>query len=96
MITEWQIPAAFATAAIGTFLAAFPARIIGHRQNIMDHPNDRSSHAVAVPRTGGIAILAGILLAMALFGRMTSPLIIGAGSVAIIAAVSFLDDLIFS
>ena len=81
-------------AAAGTFLASLPAEIIGRRRQIMDHPGERSSHTVAVPRTGGIAIMFGMLLATVLFGSFTVPLVLGLGSVAIIAAVSLLDDVV--
>ena len=77
-----------------TYLAAIPAEIIGHRRQIMDHPGHRSSHSVAVPRTGGIAIMLGMLIAAAAFGDFTFPFVLGMGSVAIIAAVSLLDDVI--
>ncbi len=90
----WEVVAVFGLAAIGTFLAAIPAEIIGYRKRIMDHPGHRSSHAIAVPRTGGIAILLGMVLSLAVFGKPTAPFLLGLGSVAIIAAVSFIDDLI--
>ena len=51
------IAAAVLIAAIaGTGLVLFFLR----RHAILDHPNDRSSHAIPVPRGGGIAVVAGI------------------------------------
>ncbi len=91
---SWQPPAVFVAAAIGTFLAAIPARAIGYHKQIMDHPGHRSSHSVAVPRTGGIAIILGMAVAVAIFGKFTFPFMLGLASVALIAFVSFLDDLV--
>ncbi len=79
---------------MATYLAAIPAEIIGHRGKIMDHPGERSSHSVAVPRTGGIAILLGMLAGIAIGGHFTGLLMMGLGSVAIIAAISLLDDVV--
>lgn len=96
MLTElqWQVPEVFAVAGIATFLAAVPARAIGYRGRIMDHPGSRSSHNVAVPRTGGMAIVLGMAVTMLIFGRFTFPLLLGLASVALIAIISFLDDLV--
>ncbi|HQT27339.1 MAG TPA: glycosyl transferase, partial [Burkholderiales bacterium] len=57
----------------------------------LDRPNERSLHMKPVPRTGGIAILLGILGGWALCGMPPSPLLV---SLLLLAAVSFLDDLI--
>jgi len=56
----------------------------------LDRPNDRSLHEQPVPRTGGLAILAGAALSLA-FGatQLWLPLAIAAA----LAAISFLDDL---
>jgi Fuc2NAc and GlcNAc transferase len=35
------------------------------RNNVLDHPNERSSHAAPVPRGGGLAVLVAALLALA-------------------------------
>jgi len=60
----------------------------------MDHPGHRSSHTVAVPRTGGLAILLGIFIAAIVFGEFTFPFILGLASAAIIAGISLLDDVV--
>jgi UDP-N-acetylmuramyl pentapeptide phosphotransferase/UDP-N-acetylglucosamine-1-phosphate transferase len=70
---------------------------------ILDHPNERSSHATATPRGGGIAVIAVLLAAwagIALFTRPIAmpvpmwapmvPVLVAAGSLAL---VSWLDDL---
>src|SRR5260221_13184100 len=42
------------------------------RLKIIDTPNERSLHALAMPRTGGVAILAGVLFAIATLLVVTS------------------------
>ena len=37
-------------------------RSFAQRRNLLDHPNERSSHAVATPRGGGLAIAAVVLI----------------------------------
>lgn len=95
---EWIVAAA-------AFLAAFAAALAGtgalvrilRRRAILDRPNPRSSHAVATPRGGGIAVLAVLALAWAatavslsetperIFTVLACALALG--------AVSWLDDL---
>ncbi len=56
----------------------------------LDQPNERSLHERPVPRTGGIAILAGMLTSIAFgVGTLWLPL----GLAVALAALSFLDDL---
>lgn len=55
----------------------------------LDLPNQRSLHERPVPRSGGMAIMAGIFLAFALL--MIPPLVVL--PTVILAAVSFFDDL---
>ena len=66
---------------------------------ILDHPNERSSHATATPRGGGIAVIAVLLAAWAMIALFTIPaampsrvipVLVAAGSLAL---VSWLDDL---
>ena len=54
----------------------------------LDRPNERSLHVVAVPRTGGIAILTGIVAA-ALWLRASPGLLVPAVALAI---ASYFDD----
>jgi len=64
--------------------------------NLLDQPNDRSSHAVPTPRGGGVAIVASfmlLLLAMSLLGLIEQRLMIAAlGAGAVVALLGFLDD----
>jgi UDP-GlcNAc:undecaprenyl-phosphate/decaprenyl-phosphate GlcNAc-1-phosphate transferase len=67
------------------------ARRIGPRA--IDYPRDRSLHQIPTPKLGGLAILAGTVVAIALFlpwVSSTRALIAGA---LLIAAVGVLDDL---
>lgn len=66
------------------------------RRGLLDHPTERSSHAVATPRGGGIAIavatLGGITVAASLAwipGRVALAL---AGGGALVAAIGWMDD----
>jgi UDP-N-acetylmuramyl pentapeptide phosphotransferase/UDP-N-acetylglucosamine-1-phosphate transferase len=65
------------------------------RLHILDHPNERSLHTRPVPRSGGIAVLSGIvvggIVVSVLYptdGRLGALLLSGAP----VAAISFLDD----
>ena len=57
----------------------------------LDRPNQRSLHQTPVPRTGGIGIFAGILLAWVVANSNLPPSLWIA--LAVLLAVSFLDDL---
>jgi len=82
-----------AAVAVLSFVVAFAAtRVLLTRfgRFALDRPNERSLHQNPVPRTGGIAVLAGAAVALA-FGaaEIWLPLILGLA----LATVSFLDDL---
>jgi UDP-N-acetylmuramyl pentapeptide phosphotransferase/UDP-N-acetylglucosamine-1-phosphate transferase len=77
---------AFLVALLAARLLLAPAA----RRIALDTPNERSLHAQPVPRTGGIAIAAGMAASLA-FAWPGLPVILGAA--AVLAAVSFADDL---
>lgn len=84
-----------ATAAL-TYLATglVLGRLIAAR--VVDVPNQRSSHQAATPRGGGIGVMAALLPALLLAGFVAgrpgeAAILIAAA--AVLAAVSFLDDL---
>lgn len=56
----------------------------------LDHPNHRSLHRTSIPRTGGIAILSGILIASAM-ARPEGFAVLLAIAIAL-GAISFFDD----
>ncbi len=59
-------------------------------KHALDQPNERSSHKVAVPRIGGIAIVIAIAISWLILGLESAWLLLGLGGV--IAAVSLIDD----
>ena len=65
------------------------------RLRILDEPNERSLHAIPVPRTGGLAIIAGVVLGSLAFALVEMPgpgLAAVMSGAALIAVVSFVDD----
>lgn len=85
--------AMFALAPLAAFfIALLAARLLltpAGRRVALDAPNERSLHRVPVPRTGGIAIAAGVTAACALVWPGL-PVILAAA--AVLAVVSFVDD----
>lgn len=81
-------------ASIAALIAAFAAALLllspAARRYVLDRPNERSLHDKPVPRTGGIAIAAGVAVAYALArpGFAASVFLALA-----LAAISFADDL---
>ncbi len=73
------------------------ARRFALRAGVLDIPNERSSHSVPTPRTGGLGILAGVLAGLAVVGVVTGSMpstgewwllaFLGAGSL-----IGFADD----
>jgi UDP-N-acetylmuramyl pentapeptide phosphotransferase/UDP-N-acetylglucosamine-1-phosphate transferase len=65
------------------------------RRKLLDHPNERSSHAVPTPRGGGLAVIGSVLIAWIalVYEGSASPGIIrislGAG---LLAVISWIDD----
>jgi len=66
-------------------------------RQILDHPNDRSSHTAPIPHGGGLALMVALLPAWAALGLVTgepaAPLVLISGLAALLAAVSWTDDL---
>jgi Fuc2NAc and GlcNAc transferase len=91
-VTWWVfISAFFASVAITGLLRAFSGRL-----RLVDIPNERSSHAVPVPRGGGLAIVLVTLLALfaAWYAGVVEPrLFVGVGVAGTgIGLVGLLDD----
>ena len=65
-------------------------------RQILDHPNERSSHTRATPRGGGVAIVASFLaliIALGCFGQMPMVLLAALlGSGGLVALVGWMDD----
>ncbi len=94
-------PILAAVVFIGTVAAAWVAtglilRLLT-RERILDHPNERSSHAVALPRGGGLSVIGIVLPAWLALGLWVAVPTHGywwvlVGGVAL-AIVSWIDDL---
>lgn len=66
------------------------------RHGLLDRPNARSSHTTPTPRGGGLALVVGTLIGLALsvFAKLTDPrevFILGAGTV-IVGVIGITDD----
>ena len=91
----WPAAVAVATGLLTCLTTKLLIPILAHRK-ILDRPNQRSSHRVATPRGGGIAVIGSILLAWIVLAQTeTVPsgvfgITLGA---VLLAAVSWLDDL---
>jgi len=83
----------FALAPIAAFVVALlTARLLltpAGRRLALDEPNERSLHVDPVPRTGGIAIVAGVAAACALFQPGVG---VSLAAAIALAALSFIDD----
>jgi UDP-N-acetylmuramyl pentapeptide phosphotransferase/UDP-N-acetylglucosamine-1-phosphate transferase len=82
---------AAANAAVAFIVAFVVARLLVSRfaHFGLDHPNERSLHEQPVPRTGGIAVLAGAGVSLI----SASPMGLAVGIAVALAAVSLVDDL---
>ena len=91
----WPAAIAVATGLLTCLATRVLIPILAHRE-ILDRPNERSSHRVPTPRGGGIAVIGSVLLAWILVARAelvpSGVLGIALGAV-LLAAVSWLDDL---
>jgi UDP-N-acetylmuramyl pentapeptide phosphotransferase/UDP-N-acetylglucosamine-1-phosphate transferase len=91
----WPAAVAVATGLLTCLTTRALIPILAGRQ-ILDRPNERSSHRVPTPRGGGIAVIGSLLVAwIALIRTGSAPpgvfgIVLGA---VLLAAVSWLDDL---
>lgn len=78
--------------ALATWLALAYAR----RRNLLDHPDERRSHAVATPRGGGIgiaiALLAGGMALLAIGERPTAAVSCFTLGLVLVAGIGWADD----
>ncbi|MFP3937579.1 MAG: glycosyltransferase family 4 protein [Phycisphaerae bacterium] len=88
------MPISFVVAALATYLLTFPVRHLGERLNLIDIPGQRSSHTNPTPRTGGVAIIFGILIGVASAFRPSVPFLWAAGVGGLVAGISFVDDMV--
>jgi UDP-N-acetylmuramyl pentapeptide phosphotransferase/UDP-N-acetylglucosamine-1-phosphate transferase len=91
----WPAAVGVATGLFACVTTRVLIPILTHRE-ILDRPNERSSHQVATPRGGGIAVIGWVLLAwilLALTGSVPSGVFGIALGAVFLGAVSWLDDL---
>lgn len=74
---------------------AIPSIIsVAHRKNLLDEPNHRGMHQTLIPRLGGLAIFAGLVSSLTLFGISTPSIQrILAGSV-LLFFIGLKDDIV--
>ena len=84
---------AFAAALALSWLLVPLTELLARRVGAMDHPRSRSLHRVPTPKLGGLAILAGTVVAMALFLPWVASTRALIGGAVLIAAVGVADDL---
>ena len=92
-MTEGLLGLALVTGVLSFVLVGLVRRL-AIRQGVLDHPSERSSHAVATPRGGGLGLLLA-MLAVSIW-RATQPvdaaaLLVLFGTI-VIAAVGWIDD----
>jgi len=92
-MNEFEAVAAFAVAAVVTLVTTPLTARLAVRVGAIDLPRDRDLHDAPVPRLGGLAILAGVLVSALLFlpidGQMRGIL----GGALLVTVVGALDDL---
>jgi UDP-N-acetylmuramyl pentapeptide phosphotransferase/UDP-N-acetylglucosamine-1-phosphate transferase len=71
----------------------FPAKWLGHRMEILDHPGHRSSHQHPTPRTGGLAIIVSLAAAMVVLDPPLRSMRALGGLALVLAALGFADDI---
>lgn len=87
------IALSFCVSTIATYCLAY-SWIKGLQ--VLDYPNERSLHIKPTPRSGGLGILAGLIIgipALALFVAFYKEFYFAAGAVGLIGIISFLDDI---
>jgi UDP-N-acetylmuramyl pentapeptide phosphotransferase/UDP-N-acetylglucosamine-1-phosphate transferase len=91
----WPVAVGVGTGLLACLVTRLLIPVLAHRE-ILDRPNERSSHRVPRPRGGGIAVIGSVLLAWVVLARTDSVpsgvlgIVLGA---ALLSAVSWLDDL---
>ena len=99
-VTHALAPALLSAALAAVMAAGLAALLTGRltrllrRQQILDRPNDRSSHTEPTPRGGGLAVMAAILLVWLPFGWWFGDArgVWLVGGAVVLSAVSFADD----
>ena len=95
-MTRYDLVLTLALGSAATWALTGSVRRHALRSDLLDHPNERSSHSVPTPRGGGIAIVVSYLLLVGVFaidGNADTPLVaalLGGGP--LVALLGFIDD----
>jgi len=91
-MTMWEpLAIAFVVAIVLTPIVIW----IGHRHSVLDHPNERSSHQSPTPRGGGIAILIGAVVPVAMAVGSSDQVILRILTcAAVVALLGLFDDVV--
>lgn len=96
-MTDNVLLAVLATAGLAaTWALTLGVRRYALRANLIDHPNDRSSHSVPTPRGGGVGFVAVFLVILSLLwqrgliGTALFTALVGGGT--LVAVLGFVDD----
>ena len=89
----WSIPA-FVIVALASAVATRLLIRVLRKRAILDHPNERSNHAIPTPRGGGLAVVPIALVAWAANASgLDSGVLIVLGGAWALAVLSWIDDL---
>ena len=95
-----QLPAILLFPIVTLLIATLGTRLlisILHRHEILDYPNDRSSHINPTPKGAGLAVMGGVFsvwIAVAqYYGEAETSLLLVVGIGFILCAVSWIDDI---
>jgi UDP-GlcNAc:undecaprenyl-phosphate GlcNAc-1-phosphate transferase len=83
---------AFLVAGAVAWLLVSPAEALARRIGAIDHPGERSLHQAPTPKLGGLAILAGVLVAGLIWLPWNDGIRAILGGAIVIAAVGVVDD----
>ena len=83
----------FLITAVGSFVLCFPVHRLLLRWNMIDRPNERSSHSRPTARGGGIAVLMAVMFVGTFAVNATWSIALIALAGLVLAVVSFIDDL---
>jgi UDP-GlcNAc:undecaprenyl-phosphate GlcNAc-1-phosphate transferase len=88
----WPRPAAIGGAFAATVTAMLVLRRIALRVDLVDHPGGRKLHEGRVPLVGGLAMVVGLAVGLAVAGAAVGPLQQYLYSAVLLTAVGALDD----
>jgi Fuc2NAc and GlcNAc transferase len=95
-MSVWPVVVLVLVSAVTSVALTGLMRSYALRTQLLDQPNERSSHTVATPRGGGLGFVFAFLGAMLGIGKMhliqTELLIACAGAGSLVAILGFLDD----